>query len=74
MGGKAASDAVMAMLWALAYGDGSTSLVEVADRADLDVALLRAAADDLLGAGLLAPARTPSTLGEERPGRAAGPS
>ena len=74
MGGKAASDAVMAMLWTLAYADGSTSLVEVADLADLDFALIRAAADDLLGAGLLAPASTPSTLGEERPGRSAGPS
>ena len=74
MGGKAASDAVMAMLWTLAYSDGSTSLVEVADLADLDFALIRAAADDLLGAGLLAPARTPSTRGDERPGSAAGPS
>jgi aminopeptidase-like protein len=74
MGGKAASDAVMAMLWTLAYADGSTSLVEVADIADLDFALIRAAADDLLGAGLLAPAPTPSTPGEERSGRAAGPS
>lgn len=56
MGGRAATDAVMAMLWTLAYADGTTSLVEVADLADLDFSQVRAAADDLLGAGLLAPA------------------
>jgi aminopeptidase-like protein len=56
MGGKAATDAVMAMLWTLAYADGTTSLVEVADLADLDFHHIRRAADDLLGAGLLAPA------------------
>jgi len=56
MGGRAATDAVMAMLWTLAYADGTTSLVEVADLADLDFHLIRRAADDLLGAGLLAPA------------------
>ena len=55
MGGRAATDAVMAMLWNLAYADGTTSLVEVADLADLDFHLIRQAADDLLGAGLLAP-------------------
>jgi aminopeptidase-like protein len=58
MGGRAASDAVMAMLWTLAYADGSTSLVEVADLADLDFEQVRRAADDLLGAGLLAPAES----------------
>jgi aminopeptidase-like protein len=56
MGGKAATDAVMAMLWNLAYADGSTSLVEIADLADLDFAVVRRAADDLVGAGLLGPA------------------
>jgi aminopeptidase-like protein len=61
MGGKAASDAVMAMLWTLAYADGSTSLVEVADLADLDFDQVRRAADDLIGAGLLAPAPPPTT-------------
>jgi aminopeptidase-like protein len=54
MGGKSASDAVMAMLWTLAYSDGSTTLLEIAERADLDFGLLRHAADDLEGAGLLA--------------------
>lgn len=56
MGGKAATDTVMAMLWTLAYADGTTSLLEVAERADLDFALIRRAADDLVDAGLLAPA------------------
>ena len=42
MGGKSASDAVMAMLWTLAYSDGTTTLLEVADRADLDFAAIRA--------------------------------
>jgi aminopeptidase-like protein len=60
MGGRAASDAVMAMLWTLAYADGTTSLVEVADLAQLDFSQVRAAADDLLGAGLLAPAEPPA--------------
>jgi aminopeptidase-like protein len=56
MGGRAASDSVMAMLWTLAYADGSTSLVEVADLAGLEFGRVRRAADDLLRAGLLAPA------------------
>lgn len=60
MGGRAASDAVMAMLWTLAYADGTTSLVEVAELADLEFAQVRRAADDLLGAGLLGPATDPS--------------
>lgn len=54
-GGKAASDAVMAMLWALAYSDGRTSLLDIAERADLDFALLDSAATDLVGGGLLDP-------------------
>ncbi|MEQ6902466.1 DUF4910 domain-containing protein [Nocardioides sp. YIM 152588] len=53
MGGKSASDVVMAMLWTLAYTDGKASLLEIADRADLPFAAIRAAADDLLDAGLL---------------------
>ena len=54
MGGKSASDAVMAMLWTLAYSDGATTLLEIADRADLDFAAIRDAAERLEGAGLLA--------------------
>jgi aminopeptidase-like protein len=53
-GGRSASDAVMAMLWTLAYSDGSTRLLDIADRADLDFAALHAAATDLVSAGLLA--------------------
>lgn len=53
-GGKSASDAVMAMLWTLAYSDGRTALLDIADRAGLPFSAIRRAADDLAGAGLLA--------------------
>lgn len=53
-GGTAATDAVMAMLWTLAYSDGSTTLLEIAERADLPFAALHRAARDLCAAGLLA--------------------
>ncbi len=56
-GGKQATDAVMAMLWVLAYSDGETSVLDIATVADVDFAGLRAAADTLEGAGLLAPAQ-----------------
>jgi len=56
VGGKSAGDAVMAMLWTLAYTDGSTSLLDIATIADLDFAQLRAAATALTGAGLLSEA------------------
>jgi aminopeptidase-like protein len=62
MGGKSASDAVMAMLWTLAASDGATSLLQIADRSDLPFGVVRAAACDLEGAGLLrceAPAPDP---------------
>jgi aminopeptidase-like protein len=52
-GGKPATDAVMAMLWVLAYSDGSTSLLDVASVAGTDFADLRAAAGTLEAAGLL---------------------
>lgn len=54
VGGRSASDAVMAMLWTLAYSDGSTSLLDIATIADMDFADLRAASTSLTGAGLLA--------------------
>lgn len=54
-GGQAASDTVMAMLWTLAYSDGDTSLLDIAELADLDFAQLDAAAANLVGGGLLAP-------------------
>ena len=56
-GGKQATDAVMAMLWVLAYSDGSTSLLDIAAVAGVDFAALRRAAGDLEVAGLLALAR-----------------
>lgn len=52
-GGKSASDEVMAMLWTLGYADGSTSQLDIADRAEMDFAALRAAGDKLADAGLL---------------------
>ncbi len=52
-GGKSASDAVMAMLWTLGYSDGRATLLDIADRADLDFAQVCRAASDLAGAGLL---------------------
>jgi aminopeptidase-like protein len=55
VGGRTASEASMAMLWLLACSDGGTSVREIADRAGLPFALLRRAADDLVGAELLAP-------------------
>lgn len=55
VGGKSASDAVMATLWTLGYSDGSTSLLDVAMIADMDFADLRAASASLAGAGLLEP-------------------
>jgi aminopeptidase-like protein len=54
MGGQQATDAVMAMLWVLAYSDGGTSLLDIAGVAGTDFAALRAAAATLEGAGLLA--------------------
>jgi aminopeptidase-like protein len=53
MGGKSASDTVMAMLWTLAYSDGATALLEIAERADLNFAVIREAAERLEGAELL---------------------
>ncbi len=54
-GGKTATDAVMAMLWTLAYADGKTSLLEIANTAQLPFAAIRSASDALVGAGLVAP-------------------
>jgi aminopeptidase-like protein len=52
-GGQPATDMVMAMLWVLAYCDGSTSLLDIASIAGSDFAALRRAASALLTAGLL---------------------
>jgi aminopeptidase-like protein len=43
----------MAMLWTLGYSDGCATLLDIADRADLDFAQVCTAAADLAGAGLL---------------------
>jgi aminopeptidase-like protein len=53
VGGKAAGDAVMAMLWSMALSDGDTGLLAIAERADLPFAAVRHAADQLAAAGLL---------------------
>jgi aminopeptidase-like protein len=45
----------MALLWALSLSDGRHSLLEIAERAAMPFAALRAAADALLEKGLLAP-------------------
>lgn len=52
-GGRAATEAVMAMLWTLAYSDGSTGLLQIAERADLSFDALHSAAQRLCDAGLL---------------------
>lgn len=44
---------VTAMLWTLAYTDGRTPLLDIAEKAHLPFADVRAASDRLLGAGLL---------------------
>jgi len=55
VGGQAASDAVMAMLWVLAYSDGTCTLLDIAARSGTDFAAVRGAAENLAGAGLLEP-------------------
>jgi len=52
-GGRSASDEVMAMLWALGCSDGSTSLLDIAARAQMEFAALRTASNKLVDAGLL---------------------
>ena len=55
-GGLAATKAVMAMLWTLAYSDGTCSALEIAATADLDFADIRQAVSTLTTAGLLSSA------------------
>jgi aminopeptidase-like protein len=55
VGGRTADDAVMAMLWTLAYADGSAGLLDIATVAGLDFADVRAASAALADAGLLEP-------------------
>ncbi len=58
LGGQAATDTMMALLWAMASSDGYTTLLDVAERAGLDFATVAAAARDLERAELLACVRT----------------
>jgi aminopeptidase-like protein len=44
----------MTLLWVLNLADGSRSLLDIAERAGLGITSVRAAADALVGAGLLA--------------------
>ena len=53
IGGQAASDAVMAMLWTLGYSDGQHTLLDIADVADLPFAAVGEAAGKLAAAQLL---------------------
>ena len=54
LGGEAATpEAQQALLWVLSLADGSSSLLDVAERSGLPFATVRAAADRLLEAGLL---------------------
>lgn len=55
-GGKAASDAVMAMLWTLAYSDGDHTLLDIAEVSGLAFEALDLAATNLSDAQLLGPA------------------
>ena len=52
-GGRSASDAVMAMLWTLAYSDGRTPISAVAETAAMPFSAIRRAAGALAGADLL---------------------
>lgn len=53
MGGQAAGDEVMSMLWLLGLADGATGLLGIAERSGVSVDRLAASAERLAGAGLL---------------------
>jgi aminopeptidase-like protein len=55
MGGKAASDAVMAMLWTLGYSDGEHGVLDIAEVSGLPFAAIGEAASNLVAAKLLVP-------------------
>ena len=54
-GNKDAASANMAILWILNFSDGSHSLLDIAERADLPFAVIRKTASVLLDHGLLTP-------------------
>jgi len=53
-GGTAAAAANMAMLWILNLSDGTHSLLDIAERADLPFPIVRSTAELLRAQGLLA--------------------
>jgi aminopeptidase-like protein len=55
VGGKAASDAVMAMLWTLGYSDGEHSVLDIAEVSGLSFSAINEAVNKLAGARLLEP-------------------
>jgi aminopeptidase-like protein len=55
MGGRAASDAVMAMLWTLGYSDGEHSVLDIAEVSGLSFTAIDEAASKLVEAKLLVP-------------------
>jgi aminopeptidase-like protein len=54
-GQKFSGDAELAMLWTLNLSDGAHSLLDIAERANLEFAVIHAAAQRLLEHGLLRP-------------------
>jgi aminopeptidase-like protein len=63
LGGLAdARDAEQALLWVLNFSDGGHTLLDIAIRSGLGFRAVRAAADALLAAGLLAPVTPTSSL------------
>jgi aminopeptidase-like protein len=55
VGGRHAGIDQMARLWVLNQSDGEHGLLDIAERSGLSFAVIRQAADDLAGAGLLVP-------------------
>lgn len=53
LGGKSTQDSVMAMLWVLNLADGRHTLLDMAERANIEFELIRRAAEALLATDLL---------------------
>ena len=60
IGGQAASDAVMAMLWTLGYSDGVYTLLDIAEISGIAFASIDEAAGKLASAQLLEPTGDPA--------------
>ena len=54
-GGTKPKEQEHAMLWVLSFSDTEHSLMDIAAKSGIDFDVVRAAADDLLAAGLLEP-------------------